>query len=118
MSIISELNELKSIETEIKRLNNQLRPLRKKKKELEGTISEFIVNNQKSGIKYKGTHILPKKFKAIDRTRTKNVKEKDGADVLTKYGLTEENSKRVVQEIIEAMRGPRMEQTKLDIKKF
>lgn len=112
------LNELESIEKEINRLSALLRPLRKKKRELEKVISDYIEQQGKPGIKYKGKQILPKTTSVVDRSRSKKTKEQDGANILTNYGLSEENSSTIIREIMEAMRGPRQEQTKLSIKKL
>ena len=114
----AELNELESIEKEIYRLTQLLKPLRKKKRELETRIYDYIEKQGKPGIKYKGKQILPKTTSVVDRSRSKKIKEQDGANILTNYGLSSENSETIIKEIMEAMRGPRQEQTKLTIKKL
>lgn len=117
MSITGTINELQSINQEIQRLAKQLKTLREKKRTLENTISEFIEEQQKPGIKYKGTQFLPQTKQKVDRKRTTKVKQEDASKVLQKYGISEQNSQTLVKEMLEAMRGPRTEETSLIMKK-
>jgi len=118
MSITGNINELQSIKQEIKRLSDKLRDLRKKKKSLEDDISKFIEEKEKPGIKYKGNQFLPQTKQMVDRKRSSKTKEEDAGRVLQKYGISEQNSQTLVKEILEAMRGPRTEETSLLIKKL
>jgi hypothetical protein len=117
MSITGNINELKSITQEIQRLSSQLRTLRQKKKEIEEIISKFIEEQNTPGIKYKGNQFLPQTKHKVDRTRSTKTKHEDAQKVLQKYGISEQNSETLVNEMLEAMRGPRTEQTSLVIKK-
>ena len=87
------------------------------KKEIEDRVSKFIETQEKPGIKYKGNQFLPQTKQVVDRKRSTKMKESSAVDVLKQYGMSEGDSKVVVGEIIEAMRGPRKEETKLLIKK-
>jgi hypothetical protein len=118
MSITGNINELHSIKQEIDRLSRQLRELRQKKKTLEENISKFIEQQEKPGIKYKGNQFLPKTKQIVDRKRSTKTKEEDAGRVLQKYGISEQNSQTLVKEMLEAMRGPRTEETALLIKKI
>ena len=117
MSITAELNELESLNKEITRLSTNLRALRKQKKEIEDRVSKFIETQEKPGLKYKGNQFLPQTKQVVDRKRSTKMKESSAVDVLKQYGMSEGDSKVVVSQIIEAMRGPRKEETKLLIKK-
>ena len=118
MSITGQINELDSITNEIKRLSIKLKELRKKKKELEDEISSFCEQQNKAGIKYKGNQFIPETKQKIDRKRNSKTKEKDASEVLQKYGITPANATTLVKEMLEAMRGPRTEETSLKIKKL
>lgn len=118
MSITGTLSELQSIKQEIERLSRQLKTLRERKKTLESDVSTFIEEQDKPGIKYKGTQFLPQTKRKVDRKRTAKIKEEDASKVLQKYGITAQNSQALVKELLEAMRGPRTEETSLLIKKI
>ena len=115
-SITGEINELNSIKHEIKRVSGLLRDLRTKQKNLEEKISKFINKQDKPGIKYKGNQFIPETKQVIDRKRSKKNKEQDARDVLEGYGISTENSETIVKEMLEAMRGERIETTSLKIK--
>ena len=117
MSITGELNELESLNKEIVRISTNLRGLRKQKKDIEDRISKFIKKEEKPGLKYRGTQFVSKTTQVVDRSRSTKVKESDAINVLKNYGMSDGDSKVVVGEIIEAMRGPRKEETKLIVKK-
>ena len=117
-SITGTINELQSVNVEIQRLSKHLKTLRKKKQELQKSITEFIETQDKPGIKYKGNQFIPETKKLVDRTRSTKVKEHDASKVLQKYGISEENSTTLVKEMLDAMRGPRTEETSLVVKKI
>ena len=116
MSITGQINELKSIKKEIDRLSNQLRDLRKKKKVLENAITEFIDNQEQSGLKFKGEQYKIKTSQISDRKRTVDDKKSDGCSVLEKYGISDKNANTIMKEIMSAMKGPPIEQKKLVVK--
>jgi len=116
MSITSHINELESINLEITRLAGLAKTLRKKKAELTCTIAQFIEKQDKPGLKYKGKQFLPEVKQKVDRTRTPKIKEDDARSVLENYGISQENSKVLIQEMMAAMRGPTIEATSLKIK--
>ena len=116
MSITGEINELKSINQEIARLSNNLKELRKKKRTLENKITTFIEEQDQPGLKYKGQQYKCKTTKVSDRKRTMLTKKNDGCGVLEKYGISESNANTIMKEIMDAMKGEPIEQTKLVIK--
>jgi len=117
MSITGNINELASLTQEIQRLSRQLKDLRQKKHQLESSISKFIEDQKEPGIKYKGNQFVPQTKHKVDRKRSTKIKESDASKVLQKYGISEQNSQTLVKEMVEAMRGPRTEETSLLIKK-
>lgn len=116
MSITGEINELKSIDQEISRLSNILKELRSKKKIIEKKITEFIEKQEQSGLKYKGKQYNCKVAKVSDRKRTLENKKMDGCSVLEKYGIEDKNAQVIMKEIMTAMKGTPIEQTKLVVK--
>ena len=118
MSITGNINELQSLNQEIQRLFGQLKELRQKKKKLENDISKFIGEQEQPGIKYKGNQFVPHTKQKVDRKRSSKIKETDASKVLQKYGISEPISQTLVKEMLEAMRGPRTEETSLLIKKI
>ena len=52
MSIVSEIKELESLETEIKSLASRLKQLRQKKSQIEESITEYLENHLKAEIKF------------------------------------------------------------------
>ena len=112
MSIISEVQELDSIEKEIKRLSSTWRDLRKRKRYLEETINNFLLKHGEKGVKYQGKAIVAqKKEKVIRKKQTE--READVYHVLEKYVRDPE---RVMGEVLQAQKGNKTETTTLKIK--
>ena len=114
MSTIENMKELEGLKQEIKNMNTVLKKLKAREKLLENNITKYLEAQGKPGFKYKGKAILsePKTVREIPR-RKKDDKERDGAAVLSKYGVG--NSKNVLDEILEAMKGPMTQKNKLKI---
>ena len=112
MSIISEVQELDSIEKEIKRLSTTLRDLRKRKRYLEETISGFLDKHGEKGVKYQGKAIVAHKKEKVIRKK-QSERESDLYHVLQKYVRDPE---RVMGEVLEAQKGNKTETTTLKIK--
>jgi transposase len=108
------VNELQSVEAEIKNLSKTLKKLRARKKHLESEITEYLKATNKPGIKYKGQAIM---LKEVDRRgrRKQSQKEEEIRSVLEQYGV---KSNSAVEEVLEAMKGPKTADYKLQIKKI
>jgi len=108
------MKELEGLKQEIKNLNSALKKLKAREKILEGNISQYLESQGKPGFKYKGKAVISenKVVREVPR-RKKDDKERDGAAVLSKYGVG--NSKNVLNEILEAMKGPTVNKSKLRI---
>jgi transposase len=101
-SIQGDINEINQINKEITDLRKRLVILRETKTKIEKRINEFLQEKDQPGVKYKGMAITIEEMKK--RTyKNKKTKETDGIDILQKYGI--DNSKKVLSEILEAMRG-------------
>ena len=108
------VRELKNLDIEIKRLSAQLKKLRSRKKNIESKISDYLQHTNKPGIKYQGNTLVLKKTTKCNRNRKKKDKEKDGSNVLSQYGI--QNPEKVLQQVIEAMRGQKVESNTLKFK--
>ena len=100
--IHGDVEELSSIDAEMRRLRKRLRELGIQKKRVEARVLNYLKEKDHPGIKYKGTAIV-----AEDRHhrsyKKKSEKFKDGLSILEDYGVSD--SKNVLDEVIEAMKG-------------
>ena len=115
MNITGHINELQSLEKEISTLSKQLKKLKTRKSKIEEEVAEYLRETNKPGIKYKGRAILLKEVDKRTRMRKKE-REEEGKSVLEQYGI--DNSEEVLNELMEAMKGPKSANYKLQIKKI
>ena len=115
MNITGYINELQSLEKEISILSKRLKKLKTRKKEIEEEIAEYLRETNKPGIKYKGRAILLKEVDKRTKMRKKE-REEEGKNVLEQYGV--DNADEVLSELLEAMKGPKSANYKLQIKKI
>lgn len=101
MSITSDVNELKELDTELKRLRKHMRMLNEQKRKCENRILEYLEVNDQPGVKMDGTVIMAEQ-KQIRKYQRQNEKLDKGTQLLSKYGITADTLK----EVMEAMRGP------------
>ena len=112
MSIKGDIEELKGLNTEIKRLNAQLHKLRLSRKAVEGRIADYFKNKDLPGAKLNDAVILvDNKPKFV----YKSPKQKSQAvmDVLREYGLP---AQEVMARISEAGRKEVVDSTKIKFK--
>jgi len=115
MNITGHINELQSLEKEISTLSKQLKKLKTRKSKIEEEVAEYLRETNKPGIKYKGRAILLKEVDKRTRMRKKE-REEEGKSVLEQYGI--DNAEEVLNELMEAMKGPKSANYKLQIKKI
>lgn len=111
MSINSYLSELNSVKEELRRIKEHNKRLTDKKKILEENIQNWFIKNNQTSIKYNG------KIISINETTTSKRKKKvekmeDFDNVLKKYGL--HNTKKVINELLDANKGNKIHTTKLN----
>jgi hypothetical protein len=106
--IAGVVKELVETNEELKRLTQVSKGLRLRKIELEGNIGEYLKETGQSGVKYKGVVVFtaPKKSRAPKKQKQRT---EDGQGVLERYGI--HNSKKVLEELLESMRGDVVEST-------
>jgi hypothetical protein len=113
MSIQSEINELTQVNAEIKRLSFQLRNLRKRAKDIEANVIDFLQQKEQPGLKFQGKAILLEtKEKRLIKKRSEQ--EADAISVLSKYDIDEPD--KVLKEILDSRKGSSKEISKLKIK--
>jgi hypothetical protein len=115
MSIQSYVIELERIKTELKFLNEKKRKLKSREQELENNIASFLKSKQQTGVKYQDSKIiLEKKEKRVNK-KNKD-KDMDSINILMTYGLND--PQKVLNEILEARKGEKIQTDKLKIQKL
>ena len=88
MTTSALISEIKSLTEEIKRRSLALRELRKRKKNLESQLIEFLETNNQRGVTYKGELAIIKEQRSKSTRRLhKNEKTMLARGMLEKYGI-------------------------------
>lgn len=114
-SIQSYVNELKNLNIELKRVNKTAFDIRKKIKEAEKNIIEYLREKEQPGVKYQDMAIIIEN-KTKRTTKKKKDIEEDSIRVLEEHGIR--NAKSVLDKILEARKGEEIENKKIKIKKL
>jgi vacuolar-type H+-ATPase subunit I/STV1 len=102
MSIKAQMSELDELTKEIKLLSEKITKLRKRKKEIEENIGEYLESNNKPGFKCNGKVVT--KFQKESRKRlNKRDKEENMKDILRENGIHDTDN--VCNKILESIRG-------------
>ena len=115
MSIQGQVNEFRSIQNELAIMRKRGTVLRKRAKQLENEISDYLESKDQPGLKYKGMAII-RESKTKRLPKKKADKNTDSIYILEKCGI--KNPEKILEEIIEARKGIPTEQTKLTFKKY
>jgi hypothetical protein len=115
MSIQGYVEELASIDLELKQLMARAKFLRGEKKKVMEYIQEFLQAKDQPGVKYKNIAIVREKKEVADK---KTAKEKaiDAIIVLEKHGI--QDAEKVLKEIREAEKGEKVVHEKIAVKKI
>lgn len=113
--IKSIINELTSINKEIKRLRNTIKPLNTRKKKLEQDIITYLDEHEQKGVKYK-ENAFYKSLKIKHTSKSQSQKRSDCVSILSTYGL--QNSSVVYEKLLAAMKGEHKEKSILKIQKI
>jgi seryl-tRNA synthetase len=117
MSIRGDVEELKMLDVEIKRLNKQTTDLRKHRNEVKSRIDLYLREKDQPGVKWGDITIRREETeKRMTKGRNKKDKEDDVIAVLTKNGISD--PKRIFEEVAEAMKGPKVTTSDIKIKKI
>jgi hypothetical protein len=115
MSIQGKVNEVNSIKNELKSIRERGSVLRKRMKQIEEEIEEYLDSKDQPGLKYKGMAII-REVKTKRCVKNKEQQQKDAIQVLEKHGIN--SPRKVLDEIIESRRGLPTEQKRLTFKKI
>jgi len=100
--VVCDLKELKNISSEIKRLNAEKKILTIKKKDIEESIMGYLHEADQPGVKYGDLIVMVK-----ESTKRKKLKKKEqeanAINIISELGV--ENSKEVLQRILDSMKG-------------
>ena len=115
MSIKNDILELNQINAEIKRLYTETRVLRKRSKNIEERILEYLKTKDQPGLKYNNTAIIVEnKDRVIPKKKSDS--EHDIIQVLRNNGVDDPVS--VFKQITEAKKGETVEKRKLKFTKL
>lgn len=109
----SSMNELRNIDTEIKRLTQQVKILKEKKKEIEENILEYLNKTDRDALAFKNMMVISKQKKHREKKK-KVERENDILNVLQAAGVYD--SVKVLDGIKSALRGKEHDVQTLKIK--
>jgi hypothetical protein len=114
-SIKGYVIELKSLRNEIKLQSSSLKDLRKKAREVEENIQEYLELKKQKGLKYQGMAIILDN-KESRRIKKKNEQLEDSMSILKKYDVYD--PKKLLEELIEARKGSPRPKSRLKLTKY
>ena len=114
MTIQNDVRELNQLNAEIKRLSAEARTLRKRAKEAEARIADYLKAKDQPGLKYEGQAIVLEQV--TKRPARKKVEYEERAiDVMESHGV--KDPERLWKELSESRRGSPQEVSKLKVRK-
>ena len=102
-AIVSEMNQLKCIDLEIKRLNAKIKELKQGKKQMETRIMNYLERAQMNGAKTSDMVVLARE-KKVNTKKKKDEKVEDIASILKSAGVVS-NVNDTVNKVLEALKG-------------
>lgn len=114
-SIQSYISEIKNLNIELKRINKQATGIRKRIKDLEQNIINYLSKKEQPGVKFQDIAIVVEN-KTKREYKAKKDKEDAAIKILENRGISD--SKYVLEQILEARRGNPVEDKKIKIKKI
>jgi hypothetical protein len=101
-STLGEVQQLKQITIEIKRLSSQLKTLRDKKKIIEGRILTYLDKTNKNGASTRDMLVLARE-KTISTRKKQTEKSNDVAQILQQAGVN--NVTETLSQVMTALKG-------------
>jgi len=114
-SIKGYVTELQSLRNEIKLQSSSLKDLRKKAREVEENIHEYLESKDQPGLRYQGMAIILDN-KESRRRKKKDEQLEDSISVLRKYDV--DDPKKLLEELIEAKKGSPQPKSRLKLTKY
>jgi len=115
MSIKADVQELESIQIELKLLTAKRRALKTQEKKVRARIDSFLESKQQPGVKFQGTAIIRVNKEKREAKKEKE-KTKDALAVLTELGVAE--PEKALEKILEARKGSKTEVKELKLTKY
>ena len=115
MSIQGRVIELKSIKRELKVLRKRGTDLRRRAKQIEDEIDEYLDAKDQPGLKYNGTAII-RENKETRKLKKKNEQKNDAISVLERYGVR--NPEEAFNELMNSRRHSPVLVRKLKMKPY
>jgi hypothetical protein len=110
-AIRSQVQEWKRLDVVIKSKEKELKGIRKQRKIYMNAIQEYLETTNQPGVKCGDIAIYRVEKTKIRPGKKQEDKEDDGVSVLRTYGI--DNPRDVMKEIIEAMKGEEITESKL-----
>jgi len=101
-STLGEVQQLKNINVEIKRLSGQLKNLREKKKMIESNILTYLDKTNKNGATAKDILVLARE-KTVNTRKNEKAKSADISAILAHAGVN--NVQETVSQVLGALKG-------------
>ena len=112
----ADINELKNINIEIKRLSEQLKPLRERKKQIEANILDYMKSSGQQGltaIKMNNVEVVTVEKKTREKM-SKDEKESTAVQLLQQSGIS--NAKKTYKDLQEMLKGKEKSMPALKLK--
>ena len=100
-SLIKEANKLG---IEIRRLNNQMKEYRNRKKEVEQQILQYMSNNQIPAIQYNDSTVILSESRLKKKQKKKEERIHDSLEIIRDFGI--ENPEELLKELNDTKFGP------------
>ena len=113
MKVKSDINELKKVNAELARLNEQAKPLRQRKKELEANVLQYMQSSKNKGIQLPDVEVVTVD-KVVHEKLGKNEKEYTAVQLLEQSGVN--NARKVYQDLQSIVKGKENITQKLKLK--
>lgn len=111
--IKAQVEEWNKLDIIIKAKSKELRELKKQQKIYMNSIQEYLENTKQPGLKYKNTVIYKQeKTKRVGRKKQED-QINDSMRVLESHGINGDNAQEIIGEIIEAIKGEEVVQSKV-----
>lgn len=115
MSIKAYVQELDSIQYELKTMAARRKKLKEREKKLMEDIKDFLREKDQVGVKHHGTAIILEEKQVRAKKKAKE-RDQDAIDILEQYGI--DNPDKVLAELLEARKGTKITEPKLTFKKY
>lgn len=111
--IQDQMQELESVENELKLINTKAKELRERKKTLTKSITEWLIETDRPGVMFGGLVVLRKESTTHSKLKKKEKQER-AITALEERGIAD--AQKIFEIMSTAMVGEELQETKLKIK--